>query len=58
MNTFVQLGTVAISLGAPIWNYIDHQHLHYLWYLTGVTTIAAALSYILTKDTYKIFKKK
>ncbi|XP_055525536.1 probable cardiolipin synthase (CMP-forming) [Wyeomyia smithii] len=58
VNTAVQLATVAITLGAPIWSYVDHPYLHALWYLTGVTTAAAALSYIVNKDTYKILKKK
>ncbi|XP_053687547.1 probable cardiolipin synthase (CMP-forming) [Sabethes cyaneus] len=58
VNTAVQLATVAITLGAPIWSYVDHPYLHALWYLTGVTTAAAALSYIVNKDTYKILKKQ
>ncbi|XP_055615971.1 probable cardiolipin synthase (CMP-forming) [Toxorhynchites rutilus septentrionalis] len=58
VNTAVQLATVAITLGAPIWSYVDHPYLHGLWYLTGVTTAAAALSYIINKDTYKILKKQ
>lgn len=58
VNTVVQLATVATSLGAPIWNYIDHPYLHGLWYLTGVTTAAAALSYLTVKDTFKILKKQ
>ncbi|XP_055611041.1 probable cardiolipin synthase (CMP-forming) [Uranotaenia lowii] len=58
VNTAVQLATVAITLGAPVWNYLDHPYLHALWYLTGATTVAAALSYILNKDTYKILKKQ
>lgn len=75
MNTVVQLATIGISLGAPVWNYIgtfsfivfvlilfvnvlplDHTVLHGLWYLTGATTVAAALSYMLRKDTFKIIK--
>ncbi|XP_058828519.1 probable cardiolipin synthase (CMP-forming) [Topomyia yanbarensis] len=56
INTAVQLATVAFTLGAPIWSYVDHPYLHALWYLTGVTTVAAALSYIINKDTYKILK--
>lgn len=58
VNTAVQLATVATTLGAPVWNYVDHPYLHALWYLTGVTTVAAALSYIINKDTYKILKKQ
>uniref|UniRef100_A0A1B0A8W9 cardiolipin synthase (CMP-forming) n=1 Tax=Glossina pallidipes TaxID=7398 RepID=A0A1B0A8W9_GLOPL len=57
INTGVQLAAVGISLGAPVWHYIDHVGLHGLWYLTGCTTVAAALSYILNKNTFKIFKR-
>lgn len=35
----------------------DHTALHGLWYLTGATTVAAALSYILNKNTFKIISK-
>ncbi|GAB0094190.1 Probable cardiolipin synthase (CMP-forming) [Sergentomyia squamirostris] len=58
VNTVVQLIAVATSLGAPVWNYVDHPLLHGLWYLTGATTVAAAVSYIMAKDTYKIFRKR
>lgn len=57
INTGVQLATIGISLGAPIWNYIGHPALLGLWYLTGTTTVAAALSYILNKNTFKIIRK-
>ncbi|XP_011212637.1 probable cardiolipin synthase (CMP-forming) [Bactrocera dorsalis] len=57
INTGVQLAAIGISLGAPIWNYIDHPALLGLWYLTGATTVAAALSYILNKNTFKILRK-
>jgi len=57
VNTAVQLLAIGASLGAPIWGYIDHTNLHGLWYLTGVTTLVAALSYVLQKDTYKIMKR-
>ncbi|XP_067618797.1 probable cardiolipin synthase (CMP-forming) [Eurosta solidaginis] len=56
INTGVQLATIGLSLGAPLWNYIDHPLLHGLWYLTGATTVAAALSYILNKNTFKIIR--
>lgn len=36
---------------------IDHPALHGLWYVTGATTFAAAVSYIVSKDTYKIIKE-
>lgn len=57
VNTAVQLFTVAATLGAPIWNYVDHAALHGFWYLTGATTAAAALSYLTKKDTYKFLRK-
>uniref|UniRef100_A0A2M3ZM85 cardiolipin synthase (CMP-forming) n=1 Tax=Anopheles braziliensis TaxID=58242 RepID=A0A2M3ZM85_9DIPT len=58
LNTAVQLVTVATTLGAPIFGYLDHAYLHGLWYLTGFTTMAAAISYLTSKDTYKILRKK
>lgn len=58
VNTAVQLFTIASSLGAPIFNYGDHLILHGLWYLTGITTAAAALSYwTQRKSTYKYLRK-
>uniref|UniRef100_A0A1B0GQ71 cardiolipin synthase (CMP-forming) n=1 Tax=Phlebotomus papatasi TaxID=29031 RepID=A0A1B0GQ71_PHLPP len=58
VNTVVQLVAVATSLGAPVWDYVDHPMLHGLWYVTGATTVAAAVSYLMAKDTYKIFRKR
>lgn len=58
VNTGVQLFAVAASLGAPVWNYIDHPALHGLWYLTGMTTLAAAISYMVKKDTYKYLRRE
>jgi len=57
VNTAVQLLLVATTLAAPVFNYIDHPLLQSLWYITGGTTIAAALSYLLSKETYRILKK-
>ena len=58
VNTAVQLITVGATLGAPVWNYIDHPALHGLWYLTGATTVAAAISYMVKKDTYKYIRRE
>lgn len=58
VNTAVQLFTVAASLGAPVWSYIDHPALHGLWYLTGATTVLAAISYMIKKDTYKYLRRE
>jgi len=57
INTAVQLIAIASSLGAPIWDYANHPALQGLWYVTGATTFAAAVSYIVSKDTYKIIKE-
>lgn len=56
VNTAIQLATVGISLGAPIWDYVDHPVLQGLWALTGLTTVAAALSYLTAKNTYKFLR--
>lgn len=58
VNTVVQLFTVAATLGAPVWSYVDHPALHGLWYLTGATTAAAAISYMIKKDTYKYLRRE
>lgn len=57
VNTAVQLLLVGTTMAAPVFHYINHPLLQGLWYITGGTTIAAALSYILSKETYKILKK-
>ncbi|XP_064485767.1 probable cardiolipin synthase (CMP-forming) isoform X2 [Ornithodoros turicata] len=53
MNTAIQLGLVAATLAAPVFNYVDHTALHWFWYLTGVTTVTSGMMYIFTKDSYK-----
>ncbi|XP_034250438.1 probable cardiolipin synthase (CMP-forming) [Thrips palmi] len=57
-NTMVQLALVAFTLGAPVFQYVDHAALHGLWYLTAGTTVASALSYAFSKGTYKFLKVK
>ena len=49
---------VAGTLGAPVFNYVDHPLLQGLCYLTAITTVAGGLSYLVSKDTYKILSKK
>ncbi|CAH0771666.1 unnamed protein product [Bemisia tabaci] len=53
VNTSVQLATVAITLGAPIFDYTDHIALQSLWCLTAFTTVASAVSYVYARNTYK-----
>ncbi|KAG5868155.1 hypothetical protein JTB14_017348 [Gonioctena quinquepunctata] len=57
VNTAVQLLLVGSTLAAPVFHYVGHPLLEGLWYVTGTTTIAAALSYVLSKDTYRMLKK-
>ncbi|XP_076268270.1 putative cardiolipin synthase (CMP-forming) [Rhynchophorus ferrugineus] len=57
VNTAVQLLLVGTTLAAPVFNYIDHPALQSLWYITGGTTLAAGLSYVLSKNTYKMLRK-
>ncbi|KAJ8980184.1 hypothetical protein NQ317_011429 [Molorchus minor] len=57
VNTGVQLLLVGSTLAAPVFQYVGHPFLEYLWYITGATTIAAGMSYVLSKNTYKILAK-
>ncbi|XP_043274321.1 probable cardiolipin synthase (CMP-forming) [Venturia canescens] len=57
-NTAVQLTLVAGTLAAPVFHYIDHPALHGLYYLTALTTVAGGLSYLVSKNTYKLLSKK
>ncbi|XP_055323181.1 probable cardiolipin synthase (CMP-forming) isoform X2 [Sitodiplosis mosellana] len=58
VNTAVQLTTIAASLAAPVYGLLDHSTLVCMWYFTGVTTAAAATSYIFSKDTYQLIRKR
>ncbi|XP_025833387.1 probable cardiolipin synthase (CMP-forming) [Agrilus planipennis] len=58
VNTGIQLLLVGSTLAAPVFQYVNHPALQTLWYVTGVTTVAAGLSYIMSKNTYKILTKE
>lgn len=49
---------VGSTLGAPVFHYIDHPVLQGLWVLTALSTLAAGLSYVVSKNTYKYIKKR
>ncbi|XP_028134984.1 probable cardiolipin synthase (CMP-forming) [Diabrotica virgifera virgifera] len=57
VNTAVQILLVGSTLAAPVFNYVGHPALEALWYITGTTTVAAGLSYLLSKNTYRMLKK-
>ncbi|XP_073994981.1 cardiolipin synthase [Rhodnius prolixus] len=56
VNTAVQLATLALTLTASAFNFIEHPVLICSWSLTAATTIASAVSYLVSKNTYKILK--
>ncbi|XP_028279937.1 cardiolipin synthase (CMP-forming) [Parambassis ranga] len=45
VNTAIQLGLVAASLAAPVFQYTDCVLLQCLWYITAMTTAASGYSY-------------
>lgn len=55
-NTAIQLGLVAVTLAAPVFNFVDHAALHALWYMTAATTTVSGLMYIFSKDSYKFIR--
>lgn len=52
VNTVVQMFTVIASLGATIWNFVEHPALLGIQYLTCFMALASLISYIVQKDTY------
>ncbi|KAK6182841.1 hypothetical protein SNE40_010431 [Patella caerulea] len=58
-NTALQLSLVALTLAAPVFNYIDHPALQTLWYITAVTTFWSGWDYWKNGWSYvKILPKK
>ncbi|XP_050667966.1 probable cardiolipin synthase (CMP-forming) [Leptidea sinapis] len=58
VNTAVQLLLVGTTLASPVFGYVDHPALQVLFGVTAVSTIISAVSYLISKDTYKVLKKK
>ncbi|CAD6240886.1 GSCOCG00008975001-RA-CDS [Cotesia congregata] len=58
LNTAVQLSLVGGTLAAPVFHFIDHPILQGLCYLTAITTVAGGISYLMSKNTYKLLSKK
>lgn len=57
VNTAIQICTVGATLGAPVFHYVSHPALEALWYLTAATTALSAISYAVSKNTYKFVKE-
>ncbi|XP_028038627.1 probable cardiolipin synthase (CMP-forming) [Bombyx mandarina] len=58
VNTAVQLLLVGTTLASPVFGYVDHPALKVLCGITAASTIVSAVSYLVSKDTYKLLKKK
>ncbi|XP_023940000.2 probable cardiolipin synthase (CMP-forming) [Bicyclus anynana] len=58
INTAIQLLLVGTTLASPVFGYVDHPALQALCALTAASTVVSALSYLVSKDTYKVLKKK
>ncbi|CAB3246070.1 unnamed protein product [Arctia plantaginis] len=57
-NTAIQLLLVGTTLASPVFGYVDHPALQTLCAVTAASTIVSALSYLVSKDTYKVLNKK
>ncbi|CAK1583507.1 unnamed protein product [Parnassius mnemosyne] len=58
VNTAIQLLLVGTTLASPVFGYIHHPALEVLCGVTAASTVISALSYLISKDTYKILRKK
>lgn len=57
-NTAIQLVLVGTTLASPVFGYVDHPALAALCGVTAVSTVVSAISYLVSKDTYKFLKRK
>ncbi|XP_027048353.1 cardiolipin synthase (CMP-forming)-like [Pocillopora damicornis] len=46
-NTVLQLALVGCSLTAPVFGFVDHPHLQYLWYTVACSTVMSSFSYLI-----------
>lgn len=46
-NTVLQLALVGCSLAAPVFGFVDHPHLQYLWYTVACSTVMSSISYLI-----------
>ena len=51
-NTGLQLALIGATMCAPVFHFVDHPLLHTMWYVTGVTTVASGLSYIIMRNGF------
>ncbi|CAH3046310.1 unnamed protein product [Porites evermanni] len=56
-NTVLQLALVGCSLSAPVFGFVDHLYLHYLWYTVACSTVMSSISYVVNiKESVKYLK--
>ncbi|CAH1792233.1 unnamed protein product [Owenia fusiformis] len=59
INTLIQLNLVALSLIAPIFDFVAHPAMQALWGVTAVTTVWSGLGYVFQKEkTFKLINTK
>lgn len=51
-NTSLQILLIAASMAAPVFGFVDHTYLQGLWYLTGLTTVASGIQYLVFRNKY------
>jgi len=57
VNTLIQLSLVGFTLAAPVFSFVDHPYLQSLWYVTAASTVCSGLSYVFSKNTYKVLRE-
>ncbi|ROT79982.1 hypothetical protein C7M84_001290 [Penaeus vannamei] len=57
VNTAIQLSLITASLAAPVFSFSDHYLLTGLCWVTAATTLSSGISYIFSRNTYKILEK-
>jgi len=56
-NTVLQLALVGCSLAAPVFGFVDHPNLQYLWYTVACSTVMSSISYVINfKASVKYLK--
>ncbi|KAL4239180.1 cardiolipin synthase [Mactra antiquata] len=58
INTALQLSLVCVTLAAPVFNFVDHQLLQCLWYITGATTLGSGVDYVIRRKKCVQFLQK
>ncbi|CAH1637662.1 unnamed protein product [Spodoptera littoralis] len=58
VNTAIQLLLVGTTLASPVFGFVDHPALQALCGVTAASTVVSAISYLVSKDTYKFLKNK